>query len=85
MQKFNLELLKGKNVAVLCGTKEKAEVFIKWVNSLKAGNKVVPDFHIYKDQTCYRITEFGDCGFNRADAYEAGGVEVIHFGEAKVK
>lgn len=85
MQKFNLKLLQNKEVAVNCKTKEEAAIFIKWANSLKTREKDLKhDFHIYKSETCYKITEFLGCGFNDILDYQRIGWKILSFNEAKI-
>lgn len=80
---FNLKMLKGKNVVVHCNSETKAKKFINWVNSLSDKNIKV-DYHIYKKDTCYRLTNELNCGFNDLRGYKKGGYKILSYEEAKV-
>lgn len=82
---FDLELLRGKDIAVHCETLEQAQNFVEWVYSLENSINRDTNWETYNNLTCYNLEE--DCTRSYCDKhwYLEHGCKVISYEEALLK
>ena len=85
MEKFDLERLKGKKVAVNCRTEEQFQNFVDWANSLETDSGKHNHWGNYKEDSCLILKSDLLWAYGNIEWFEIEGYEVISYEEALLK
>jgi len=83
--KFDLERLKGREVAVNCKTKEQFQNFIDWVKSLGIDLDTNNYWETHKVESCLQLDLDLTWWYYGKECYEKEGYEIISYEEALLK